>query len=60
MHVNLTVLLRSAITVVWFVTFVGLWLWAWSDRRREDFAAASRLPFDEGGEHAAAPHGGEP
>jgi cytochrome c oxidase cbb3-type subunit IV len=48
MHVDLIVVLRSVITVVWFVTFVGLFLWAWSSRRREDFTAASRLPFDEG------------
>jgi len=60
MHLDPTVILRSVITVVWFLTFLGLCLWAWSGRRREDFAAAARLPFDEGGEQAAAQHEGEP
>ncbi len=60
MHVDATVVLRSAITVVWFLTFVGLFLWAWSDRRREDFSAAARLPFDEGAEDTVGPRGGEP
>ena len=49
MHPHFTVLLRSLITVVWFATFVGLCLWAWSGRRRKDFDAAARLPFDDAG-----------
>ena len=39
--------LSSVITVVWFLAFIGLCLWAWSGRRRKDFDAAARLPFDE-------------
>jgi cytochrome c oxidase cbb3-type subunit IV len=50
MHLDLTVILRSVITVVWFATFVGLCLWAWSGRRRKDFDAAARLPFDDAGD----------
>jgi len=46
MHLDFDVL-SSAVTVVWFVTFVALWLWAWSGRRRKDFEAAARLVFDE-------------
>ena len=47
MHVLET--LSSAVTVVWFLAFIALCLWAWSGRRRKDFDAAARLPFDEPG-----------
>lgn len=52
--------LRSIITVVAFVTFLGIVLWAWSGRRRSAFAQAARIPLDdndvpqENGEQAAA------
>jgi cytochrome c oxidase cbb3-type subunit IV len=39
--------LSGVVTLVWFVTFIGLCLWAWSRRRQADFAAAARLPLDE-------------
>jgi cytochrome c oxidase cbb3-type subunit 4 len=39
--------LRIAITVIAFVLFVGIWLWAWSARRKRAFDEAARLPFDE-------------
>jgi cytochrome c oxidase cbb3-type subunit IV len=29
------------------VIFVGLWLWAYSSRRRPAFDAAARLPLEE-------------
>jgi cytochrome c oxidase cbb3-type subunit IV len=41
--------LRSAVTLLSFVVFVGLIGWALQSRRREAFDAAARLPF-EGGE----------
>lgn len=44
---TLTVI-RAIVTVSLFVLFMLLWLWAWSGKRREDFAAASRLPFADG------------
>jgi cytochrome c oxidase cbb3-type subunit IV len=44
--------LSSAVTVIWFLAFVALCFWAWSGRRRKDYDAAARLPFDE-------PPGGE-
>jgi cytochrome c oxidase cbb3-type subunit IV len=47
MHLDVTVVLRSVVTIVWFLTFVGLVLWAWSGRRGQDFATAARLPFDD-------------
>jgi cytochrome c oxidase cbb3-type subunit 4 len=40
--------IRIAVTVVAFLTFLGIVAWAWSSRRRADFEAASRLVLDEG------------
>ena len=34
-------------TVVAFATFVGIVLWAYSDRSKAAFDQAARLPFDE-------------
>jgi len=39
--------LRSLVTVLAFVTFVGIVLWAWSGRRRAAFDEAANLPFTE-------------
>jgi len=36
---------RSVITVVSFVTFLGIIWWAYSGRRKEAFAEAANLPF---------------
>ncbi len=44
MDVNL---MRSVITAVRFVVFIGIVLWAWSKGRRADFEAAARLPLDD-------------
>jgi len=46
MHLDLEVL-SSAVTVLWLLAFIALWIWAWSGRRRKEFEAAARLPFDE-------------
>lgn len=48
---------RSVMTAVMFVAFVGIVLWAWSSRRRDDFVAASRLAVDDH-EDDAIPGGG--
>lgn len=40
-------LARSIVTVMAFVTFVGIVLWAWSGARRERFDAAARLPLED-------------
>ena len=37
----------SAWTVVVMFLFIGITLWAWSSRNRENFEAASRIPFEE-------------
>ena len=39
--------LRTIITVVAFVTFLGIILWAWSGRRKIAFTQASRIPLDD-------------
>jgi cytochrome c oxidase cbb3-type subunit 4 len=39
--------LRSAATLVSFVTFIGIVWWAWSKRRTEDFSEAANLPFEQ-------------
>jgi len=40
------VTLRSVMTLVAFVIFLGIVAWAWSSRRKTDFDEAARLPFD--------------
>jgi cytochrome c oxidase cbb3-type subunit 4 len=37
--------IRSAVTVLGFVTFVALVRWVWAARRRGAFDAAAQLPF---------------
>jgi cytochrome c oxidase cbb3-type subunit 4 len=37
--------LRSAVTVLAFACFIGIFLWAWSGRNRARFLEAQQLPF---------------
>jgi len=39
--------LRSAATVLSFVTFIGIVLWAYSRRNSADFEEAANLPFEQ-------------
>lgn len=39
--------LRSIVTVISLVTFLGIVMWAWSRRNRERFDEAARLPFQD-------------
>jgi cytochrome c oxidase cbb3-type subunit 4 len=41
------VTLRSVMTVVALVVFLGIIAWAWSSRRKPEFDEAARLPFDD-------------
>ena len=41
--------LRSLVTVLTFVSFVGIVIWAYSGRARRGFEEAAQLPFDEDG-----------
>lgn len=38
---------HSIWTVIVFVVFIGIVLWAYSGRRKKDFDEASRLPLDD-------------
>jgi cytochrome c oxidase cbb3-type subunit 4 len=37
--------MRSVVTIVSMLTFIGIVLWAYSARRKNDFDEAARLPF---------------
>ncbi len=39
--------IRAWYTLVLFVTFIGIWAWAWSSKRKSRFDEAARLPLDE-------------
>jgi cytochrome c oxidase cbb3-type subunit 4 len=39
--------LRSIVTVVSFVCFIGIVLWAWSGRNKAAFDSAAKLPFEQ-------------
>lgn len=42
--------IRSAVTVISLLLFIGIVAWAWSRARRADFEEAAQLPFaDEAG-----------
>lgn len=43
--------LRSIVTLLAFVVFIGIVVWAWSGARHKRFAEAARIPFDEDGVH---------
>ncbi len=43
--------LRSIVTLLGFVAFIGIVVWAWSGARHKRFAEAARIPFDEDGVH---------
>lgn len=39
--------MRSAITVISMTTFIGIVIWAYSARRKDNFDEAARLPFTD-------------
>jgi cytochrome c oxidase cbb3-type subunit IV len=39
--------LRAITTVISFTIFIGIMVWAFSRRNKEDFDAASKLPLDQ-------------
>jgi cytochrome c oxidase cbb3-type subunit 4 len=42
---------RSMMTLIAFATFIGIVVWAWSARKRNDFEAAARSVLaEEGGD----------
>ena len=40
-------LLRSIVTVVALVVFIGIVIWAWSRGNKARFEEAARLPFEQ-------------
>lgn len=34
-------------TIALFVVFIGIFAWAWSGRRKQDFAEAANLPLED-------------
>ena len=40
-------LLRSIVTLLAFVLFIGIVVWAWSSRNKTRFEEAARLPFED-------------
>ena len=50
--------LSGLVTVVWFLAFIGLCLWAWSRGRRSVYAAAARMPLDVTADNCTAPQDG--
>ena len=36
---------RSIMTVLMFVIFIGICVWAWSGKRKKEFDDAANLPF---------------
>ena len=39
--------LRGFLTAVLLFSFVGLWIWAWSSRRKDEFEESAALPLEE-------------
>ena len=39
--------LRGLLTAVLLFSFIALWIWAWSSRRKADFDAQAALPLEE-------------
>jgi cytochrome c oxidase cbb3-type subunit 4 len=39
--------IRALLTAVIFFAFIGIWVWAWSSRRKADFEASAALPLEE-------------
>jgi cytochrome c oxidase cbb3-type subunit 4 len=52
--------LRSAVTVISLLAFVGIIVWAWSRKNRAAFDEAAQLPFaDEQGASGASRGGNQ-
>lgn len=48
MSVDISVgLVRGLLTAVLFAAFIAMWFWAWSSKRRQEFAVAAQLPLED-------------
>lgn len=50
--------LRTIVTVLGFLTFIGIVWWAWGRGRQDGFKEAAALPFTEDDEPTSAPRRG--
>lgn len=39
--------LRGLLTAVLLFAFIGIWVWAWSSRRKAEFEDIAALPLEE-------------
>ena len=39
--------IRALFTLLTFLAFIGLWIWAWSSKRKTDFDATAHQLFSE-------------
>jgi cytochrome c oxidase cbb3-type subunit 4 len=39
--------LSGIVTAILLVLFVGVWVWAYSSRRKEQFSKAAHMPLEE-------------
>ena len=37
---------RGIFTLIMLLLFIGICIWAWSSKRKQDFEAAARLPLE--------------
>ncbi len=38
---------RGVLTAIIFIAFIGIWVFAWSSRRKADYDAQAALPLEE-------------
>ena len=51
---------RIVLLLVLFVSFIGVWIWAWSGKRKTAFKEASFLPLEEDDGHIPESNGEKP
>jgi cytochrome c oxidase cbb3-type subunit 4 len=40
-------LIRAGALIMLMIGFIGLWIWAWSKKRKPEFDRASRIPLED-------------
>jgi cytochrome c oxidase cbb3-type subunit 4 len=40
-------IIRAAALIMLMIGFIGLWIWAWSNKRKPEFDQASRMPLED-------------
>ena len=52
-------LIHSIWTVMLFILFIGIIVWAWSAKRKKSFEQAARMPLEDEDMTPARPTGGK-